>query len=117
VQVGEDTIIERAVIPDAVANINLPPTEVTEVLIKYTYEKKPGVAGPSVMDTTRPFCKKLVGMDKMYSRSDIEQITQRLGYSVFDRAGGFWMQPDGTVSPSCRHYWKTNIVLRKKNKR
>lgn len=79
----------------------------TQVLIRYTYE------GPKD-DRNRPFCARLLELDKMYSREDIETISQRVGYSVWDRRGGWWTQPDGTASPSCRHSWKTNIVLKKK---
>ena len=52
-------------------------------------------------------------MDKLYSRYEIEQISQRLGYSVFDRRGGFWRHKDGTTTPYCRHSWKSNIVVKK----
>jgi hypothetical protein len=36
-----------------------------------------------------------------------------LGYSVFDRRGGFWMHKNGTITPYCRHNWKSNIVIKK----
>jgi hypothetical protein len=53
-------------------------------------------------------------LDKVYSRSDIETMSARLGYSVWDRKGGWWTMPDGEHSPSCRHTWVSNIVMRKK---
>ena len=79
----------------------------TQILIRYSYE------GPRD-DRNRPFCAKLLELDKFYSREDIEKISERVGYSVWDRRGGWWTQPDGTHSPSCRHRWQTNVVLRKK---
>lgn len=79
----------------------------TQILIRYSYE------GPQD-DRNRPFCAKLLELDKFYSREDIEKISERVGYSVWDRRGGWWTQPDGTRSPSCRHRWQTNVVLRKK---
>ena len=79
----------------------------TQILIRYSYE------GPQD-DRNRPFCAKLLELDKFYSREDIEKISERVGYSVWDRRGGWWTQPDGTHSPSCRHRWQTNVVLRKK---
>ena len=96
-----------------------PPADIvttTEVLLRYTYEKRPEADGPAIIDTTRPFCRKLMQLSqqgRMYSRSDIESITQRLGYSVWDRSGGFWYH-DGEADTRCRHYWKTNILTRKK---
>jgi hypothetical protein len=56
---------------------------------------------------------KLIEMDKLYSRSDIETISERVGYSVWDRRGGWWTEPNGDHSPSCRHIWVANIVLKK----
>ena len=79
----------------------------TQILIRYSYE------GPQD-DRNRPFCAELLELDKFYSREDIEKISERVGYSVWDRRGGWWTQPDGTHSPSCRHRWQTNVVLRKK---
>jgi len=50
----------------------------------------------------------------MYTRSEIETMSSRLGYSVWDRRGGWWTKPNGVHSESCRHTWKSNIVTRKK---
>ena len=50
----------------------------------------------------------------MYSRSEIEQMSARLGYSVWDRRGGWYTIPNTNIhSPSCRHEWRSNIVTRK----
>ena len=83
-----------------------------ELLIRYSYEWKDGFSDADI-DTSRPFCKYLLKAGKMYSRSEIETISARLGYSVFDRGGGWYTEPDGNHSPSCRHEWISNIVTRK----
>lgn len=80
----------------------------TEMLIRYSYEWKAGF-NDSDLVTSRPFCVHLVKADKLYSRSEIETMSARLGYSVWDRGGGWYGS-----SPSCRHEWKTNVVTRKK---
>lgn len=106
-KIGDDVQIERTLTKPI---SELPPTaepETTEILIKYTYEVKPGV-GPAIIPTSRPFCIKLIGLNRMYSRKEIEDISQRLGYSVWDRRGGWWGD-----SPTCRHEWKSNVVVRK----
>lgn len=111
--IGPDNEIERKAIAKPPSDIK--PTT-TEILLRYTYEKRAIADGPDIIATTRPFCKKLIELNRqgrMYTRGDIEQITQRLGYSVFDRAGGFWYH-NGKADPQCRHYWKTNILMRKK---
>lgn len=119
----EKGLIEQTVSPDGDIERKAaakPPSDIqpttTEILLRYTYEKRPEASGPAVIDTTRPFCRKLIELrdkGRMYSRADIEQITARVGYSVFDRSGGFWYH-DGKADPRCRHYWKTNILMRKK---
>jgi hypothetical protein len=84
-----------------------------ELLIRYSYEWKQGFNNTD-KKTSRPFCVALLDANKMYSRSEIEQISARLGYSVWDRAGGWYTVP-GTDKhePSCRHQWVSNIVTRK----
>lgn len=84
-----------------------------ELLIRYSYEWKAGFNNTD-KKTSRPFCVALLDAGKMYSRSEIEQISARLGYSVWDRGGGWYTVP-GTDKheASCRHQWVSNIVTRK----
>lgn len=84
-------------------------TTTTEVLLRYTY------SGPKD-DRNRPFCARMLKLaeTKLWSRADIENISERLGYSVWDRRGGWFTQPDGTHRPYCRHRWEVKIVTRKK---
>ena len=86
--------------------------QTTEILVRYSYD---WIAGFNNSDITnsRPFCKALLGANKLYSRSDIESMSARLGYSVWDRRGGWW-NDNGVTSESCRHQWLTNVVTRKK---
>jgi DNA-binding Lrp family transcriptional regulator len=86
--------------------------DVTTFEVKYSYEWKPIV--PSYQRDTnahpsRTFCRKLISEDRLWSRSGIEMLSARLGYSVFDRGGGWWGD-----SPSCRHEWRRNVVVKKK---
>ena len=88
----------------------------TEFLIRYSYEWKKSIPTgerDSAAHPSREFCQYLMEANKMYSRSEIEQMSARLGYSVWDRRGGWWTQPNGNHSPSCRHEWVSNIVTRK----
>lgn len=86
--------------------------EITTFEVKYSYEWKP-IVPSSERDTaahpSRTFCRKLVREDRLWSRSGIEMLSARLGYSVFDRGGGWWGD-----SPSCRHEWRRNVVIKKK---
>lgn len=106
--IGADSIISR-VVPEA---IDIVPPDIiknppVQVFVKYSYE------GP-VDNRNRPFCAKMMALNRLYSRAEIEQISQRLGYSVFDRRGGFWRHKDGTTTPYCRHRWQSNIIVKKK---
>jgi hypothetical protein len=80
--------------------------DTTQIYIKYSYE------GPQD-SRNRDFCAKLLELDRLYSRFEIELISQELGYSVFDRRGGFWTHKDGITTPYCRHQWQSNIVVKK----
>lgn len=109
--IGQDTIVERE-LTKPMADIRRDgDVTTTEILIRYSYE------GPDD-DRRRPFCVRMMEISKrkMWTRTDIENISMRLGYSVWDRRGGWYTEPDGTRRPYCRHDWKSNIVLRKKSK-
>jgi predicted transcriptional regulator len=86
--------------------------DITTFEVKYSYEWKP-IVPSSQRDTpahpSRTFCRKLISEDRLWSRSGIEMLSARLGYSVFDRGGGWWGD-----SPSCRHEWRRNVVVKKK---
>jgi hypothetical protein len=86
-------------------------SKVTQLYIRYSYEWRTQDNG----NPSRPFCEKMLELSKtkMWSRADIEKISMRLGYSVFDRCGGWWTMPNGTRSEQCRHQWVSNLVTLK----
>ena len=86
--------------------------DVTTFEVRYSYEWKPII--PSAErdkggHPSRQFCRKLMEVEKLWTRKGIEMLSARLGYSVFDRGGGWWGD-----SPSCRHEWRRNVVVKKK---
>jgi len=106
-KIGTDIIIERELTaPISELQGKNPSKKVTEILIRYSYE------GPQD-SRNRPFCARLMKLNKFYSRSDIESISMVMGYSVWDRRGGWFTEPDGSHRPYCRHEWKANLVKRK----
>jgi len=105
-KVGIDEIIERTM-PEPLKDLTDKKPRTLEQKIMYSYE------GPRD-SRNRNFCRRLLDMDKFFSRADIETMSMRLGYSVWDRRGGWWTKPDGERSPSCRHRWVQNFVIRKK---
>ena len=110
--IEENVIIERTLtqpLSDIVEQVR---PKTTAFLIRYSYEWISGFSDAN-LTTSRDFCKYVLQANKMYSRSEIETISARLGYSVWDRRGGWWTKPNGVHSESCRHEWKSNIVTRK----
>jgi hypothetical protein len=105
-KIGVDEIIERTM-PEPLSDLTDKKPRTLEQKIMYSYE------GPRD-NRNRDFCRRLLGMNKFFSRSDIETMSARLGYSVWDRRGGWWTKPDGERSVSCRHRWVQNFVIRKK---
>jgi hypothetical protein len=70
--------------------------------------------------TSRKFCVDLITADQLYSRAQIDamqNVASTKGYNddVFKYKGG-WQTIKGTVThiPSCRHFWESVLVRKKK---
>jgi hypothetical protein len=112
--------ISRAV--DKIAEQNLPKNvkEVAEPVLEVRY-KYAWATGFSNKDkgSSRQFCKvmlDLAGQGKVYTRDDIDGISAIMGYSVWNRRGGWYHTPSGVNRPQCRHVWEQQLVIRKGNK-
>lgn len=90
-------------------------TEMTGKEIRYSYELAPGFKGPSVLEgRTRYFCEKMARSEKLYSRAEIDEISDALGYNVWEMRGGWYRKKGTDISvPKCRHIWMSHIVKRK----
>jgi hypothetical protein len=119
-KIGADTISETKILKPLGELEGKQPKEVSEVFIRYTYEWRVNAN----LATSRPFCQRLYQLSahrdnpaaggRTWSMTDIQNLSLRLGYSVLDRCGGWWTQPNGDHSPQCRHQWVANIVTKKK---
>jgi len=110
--IDQSVIVERQLTAPIGQIVEAMKPQTTQILIRYSYEWKPGFNN-SDLTNSREFCKYLINANKFYTRSDIETMSARLGYSVWDRRGGWWTMPNGKHSESCRHEWRSNIVKRK----
>jgi hypothetical protein len=110
--IDSNVIVERQLTAPIGDIVEAMKPQTTQILIRYSYEWKPGFNN-SDLTNSREFCKYLINANKFYTRSDIEAMSARLGYSVWDRRGGWWTMPNGKHSESCRHEWRSNIVKRK----
>jgi hypothetical protein len=85
------------------------PSVTTKVM--WSYELRSTAPPLQPGGTSRPFCKKLISLDRLYTRSDIDTISARVGYDVWKMRGGFYHNPQLDVTTDyCRHIWKQNIV-------
>lgn len=107
--------IERS-LPRPLSELNAPKAQTTTFMVRYSYEWRTDIPvnqRNSPDHPSRQFCARLMQLDRLYSRAEIETISARLGYSVFDRRGGWWTRPNGDHSPSCRHRWLASTVIKK----
>ena len=91
------------------------PVTVTSISIKYAYDVAPGLGAP-VIKTTRDFCRKLIGLNKLFSATEISEMGAQWGYDVWNYRGGFYHNPKtNETTPYCRHIW-TQVIVRENKK-
>jgi len=81
---------------------------IDEFEVFYSYEVRPDVPAAK---QSREFCKFLIDRDMLYTRQEIETISQRVDRDVWRYRGGFYSNPKtGDTTPWCRHFWQLNLV-------
>ena len=91
---------------------------VPKIELRYKYDLDPTAPPLQPGGESREFCKEMMKMNRLYTRAEIDQLTQILGYDVWKRRGGWYTVPDSTPPihiPSCRHLWKQVYVRRNNN--
>jgi hypothetical protein len=87
---------------------------VTSFRVLYSYEKRKDAPDLLPGSESRPLCKKLLEDDFLFTREEIQNISNQLGYSVFQLCGGWYTNPNtGRRTPFCRHEWRRNVVVEK----
>jgi len=87
----------------------------TKLFIRYKYDWRSGFDDSDLISSRR-FCVKMREMSnagKSWSRSDIETLSVRLGYSVWERRGGWYTMSNGEHRESCRHIWSSKLMVAK----
>ena len=108
--------IARAV--DQIAKEGAKPTDEPVLEVRYKYSWAAGFSNKDKR-TSREFCKVMLDLadqGKVYTRDDINGISNIMGYSVWNRRGGWYHTASGVNRPQCRHVWEQQIVIRKGNK-
>lgn len=89
------------------------PAERFEVV--YTYREIPGI--PPVMTQSRAFCERLIGLNRKYTKEEINTISMRVDRDVWIYRGGWYSFPKDDPryparTPWCRHEWVQQLVIR-----
>jgi len=103
---------------DTIAKENAKPTDEPVLEVRYKYAWAAGFSNAN-KSTSREFCKVMLDLadqGKVYTRADIDGISSIMGYSVWNRRGGWYHMKNGVNRPQCRHVWEQQIVIRKGNK-
>ena len=83
-----------------------------KIEIRYSYELRHNA--PALKGRSREFCSNLINLDRLYTRLEIQGMTNDLGTNVWLYKGGWYSNPNTAApTPQCRHIWKQNIVRRK----
>ena len=112
-KINRDGLITRSVTSAGEAAIKrLQP--VTSFKVLYSYEERPNIPNLLPGSKSRPLCERLYGSELFFTREEIQNISNQLGYSVFQLCGGWYTNPNtGRRTPFCRHEWKRNVVVEK----
>ncbi len=104
-QAGEVTDLGRNLVEQAEA-------PVSQFEVVYSYKERPGV--PPVKTKSREFCTRLIGLNRLYTREDINRISGRVDRNVWTYRGGWYTNPETQVStPYCRHIWVQQLVIKR----
>jgi hypothetical protein len=80
--------------------------------VRYSYEVRIDV--PPVKTQSREFCTRLINLNRLYTREEIERISQRVDRDVWKYRGGWYTNPDtGRSTPWCRHLWNQQLVIKR----
>jgi DNA-binding MarR family transcriptional regulator len=112
-KITREGLITRSVTRSGVAAIKrLQP--VTSFKVLYSYEKRKDAPDLLPGSSSRPLCSELIKRDLFFTREEIQNLSNQLGYSVFQLCGGWYTNPNtGKRTPFCRHEWKRNVVVEK----
>jgi hypothetical protein len=79
--------------------------------VVYSYEERPDAPPLVKGGTSRDFCKTLIAANRVYTRQEVDSISGAIGRDVWLYRGGWYHDPNTDRNqPSCRHYWKQNVI-------
>jgi DNA-binding Lrp family transcriptional regulator len=79
--------------------------------VLYSYELRSNAPKLQPGGTSRDFCKDMVKLDLLYTRSEIDSLSNGMGLDVWTYKGGWYTNPNTDApTPQCRHIWVQNIT-------
>jgi predicted transcriptional regulator len=87
----------------------------TQIELRYEYALDPAFTGePELIETSRDFCRQLIGLNRYYTRNEIDEISSRVDRNVWKERGGWYTVPDTDIHiHHCRHTWASKLVRKK----
>ena len=80
--------------------------------VRYGYRKRLDV--PPAKSGSRQFCERLIGLNRLYTKDEINTISGRVDRDVWRYRGGWYTNPDTKVTtPWCRHEWIQQLVVKR----
>ena len=86
--------------------------EGTELELRYDYVERDDV--PPVKTKSRDFCVRLMAMNKLWTKEEINTLRNEFGMDPFKFRGGWYTRPGTKITtPWCRHIWSQRLVRRR----
>jgi hypothetical protein len=80
--------------------------------VRYGYRTRLDV--PPAKSGSRQFCERLMSLNRLYTRDEINTISGRVDRDVWRYRGGWYTNPDTQAStPWCRHEWIQQLVVKR----
>lgn len=91
--------------------------QANQIEVRYSYELRSNAPDLVEGGQSRPFCAKLIDLDRLYTRDEINSISNAIGRDVWTYRGGWYTIPKGSANagrhtPSCRHLWQQHITVK-----
>lgn len=109
----DEKIDTKDISDDAADVLKEQPSDIGKLVIMYSYDWRPGFNNKD-KKKSRDFCKDLMAEKLLFTRQDIENISNEVGWDVWRYRGGFWHNKENDKTyPYCRHLWHQNVVKKK----
>jgi hypothetical protein len=96
---------------EALAIIENEGVKTANVELLYSYELRSNALPLSEGGSSRPFCVKMMEGNKLYTRKEIDSLSNGMGLDVWTYKGGWYTNPKTDApTPQCRHTWVQHVT-------